>query len=105
MPKNPRVADKILPGLLAFLPLCLGAAERPYFVTYDHELEEPGNLEVSINPVLGVPKQPTSSSARGRNSSTVSKAGGRPNSISTPRRRRVTAPSLRASVGKTASGR
>src|SRR3989475_12657287 len=50
-------ADKILPGLLALLPLCLGAAERPYFVTYDHELEEPGNLEVSINPVLGVPKE------------------------------------------------
>src|SRR5712692_9148638 len=57
MLRNPRAADKILPGLLALFPLCLGAAERPYFVTYDHQLEEPGNLEVSINPVLGVPKQ------------------------------------------------
>ncbi len=52
-----KAADKILPALLALFPLCLGAAERPYFVTYDHQLEEPGNLEVSINPVLGVPKQ------------------------------------------------
>jgi hypothetical protein len=32
------------------------AAEGPYFVTYDHHLEEPGNLEVSINPVFGLPK-------------------------------------------------
>ncbi len=37
-------------------PVILNAGERPYFVTYDHQMEEPGNLEVSINPVLGVPK-------------------------------------------------
>jgi hypothetical protein len=38
---------------------CTGAAraqEKPYFVTYDHRLEEPGNLEVSVNPVLGLPR-------------------------------------------------
>lgn len=29
------------------------AQEKPYFVTYDHHMEEPGNLEVSTNPVLG----------------------------------------------------
>jgi hypothetical protein len=28
-----------------------GAQERPYFVTYDHQMEEPGNLELSLNPV------------------------------------------------------
>jgi hypothetical protein len=29
------------------------AQESPYFVTYDHHLEEPGNLEIATNPVLG----------------------------------------------------
>ncbi len=44
--------------LLAALlrPLACAAQESPYFVTYDHHLEEPGNLEVSINPVAGAPK-------------------------------------------------
>src|SRR5215467_8160587 len=27
--------------------------ENPYFVTYDHHMEEPGNLEVATNPVIG----------------------------------------------------
>jgi len=30
------------------------AQEAPYFVTYDHHLEEPGNLELSTNALLGV---------------------------------------------------
>ena len=36
-------------GLLAWalLPLAARAQEKPYFVTYDHQLEEPGSLEVS----------------------------------------------------------
>src|SRR5437899_6924111 len=29
------------------------AQERPYFITYDHHMEEPGNLEVATNPVIG----------------------------------------------------
>ncbi len=29
------------------------AQERAYFVTYSHQMEEPGNLEVAINPVFG----------------------------------------------------
>jgi len=44
---------------LAVLSLCVlapamaaAAQERAYFVTYDHQLEEPGNLEISFNPVL-----------------------------------------------------
>jgi len=58
--KNPRwVAAKL--GLawllgLAVWPSALGAQEKPYFVTYDHSLEEPGSLEISMTPVLGVPK-------------------------------------------------
>lgn len=31
-------------------------AEKPYFVTYDDGMEEPGNFEVSFNPVLGLPR-------------------------------------------------
>ncbi len=42
--------------LAAAFNLSLAAAERPYFVTYDHHMEEPGNLEVSVNPLLGTQK-------------------------------------------------
>lgn len=31
------------------------AQERPYFVTYDHHLEEPRSLEIAFNPVIGWP--------------------------------------------------
>lgn len=33
------------------------AQESPYFVVYDHHMEEPGNLEVSLSPVLATPKE------------------------------------------------
>jgi len=46
--------------IAVFVILALGivaapglAQERPYFVTYDHHMEEPGNLEVATNPVIG----------------------------------------------------
>lgn len=32
------------------------AQETPYFLTYTHHMEEPGSLEIAINPVFGVPK-------------------------------------------------
>src|SRR5262245_1896368 len=32
------------------------AQERPYFVTYDHYLEEPGNLEIATAATTGLPK-------------------------------------------------
>lgn len=32
------------------------AADAPYFVTYSHKLEEPGNLEIAVNQVAGAPK-------------------------------------------------
>src|SRR6266849_1854398 len=41
---------------IALWPSALGAQEKPYFVTYDHQLEEAGNLEISVTPVVGVPK-------------------------------------------------
>jgi hypothetical protein len=39
--------------LLSALPLA--AQERPYFVTYSHEMEEPGNLEIESLNVAGNP--------------------------------------------------
>ena len=35
---------------------CCHAQESPYFVTYDHYLEEPGNLEISTSSTMGVPR-------------------------------------------------
>lgn len=50
--------ETLLALLLAALasPLAARGQEKPYFVTYDHHLEEPGALEISVNPVLGMPK-------------------------------------------------
>jgi len=44
--------------LLAFIsaPQPARAQERAYFVTYDHYLEEPGNLEIAVANTTGVPK-------------------------------------------------
>jgi hypothetical protein len=45
--------------ILLFLNLaCLvsGAQESPYFVTYDHHLEEPGNLEIATASTTGAPR-------------------------------------------------
>jgi hypothetical protein len=41
---------------LAFT-LTASAQEPPYFVTYDSHLEEPGNLEISLQPTIGLQKQ------------------------------------------------
>jgi hypothetical protein len=46
--------------LLAFILLAVGsvadAQESPYFVTYDHHLEEPGNLEIEVYTTSGIPR-------------------------------------------------
>ncbi|MHB1700755.1 MAG: hypothetical protein ACYCSN_11610 [Acidobacteriaceae bacterium] len=45
--------------VLAYAAACLplaGAQERPYFVTYTHDLEEPGNLEIETPAIAGSPK-------------------------------------------------
>jgi len=45
--------------VLATLTLCFtpaaGAQEKPYFVTYSHDLEEPGNLDVETKTALAQP--------------------------------------------------
>jgi hypothetical protein len=48
-------------AILFFLALGLGAGrcraqEWPYFVTYSHDLEEPGNLEIALKTTQGTPK-------------------------------------------------
>ena len=45
----------LLPALL-LLAATARAQDTPYFVTYDHHLEEPGNLEFSLWNTLGVPR-------------------------------------------------
>jgi hypothetical protein len=51
-----------VPRVWLFLALALAnapaalAQEGPYFVTYDHYLEEPGNLEIAAASTTGVPK-------------------------------------------------
>jgi len=45
-----------------FLLILLGSGQRssaqesPYFVTYDHHLEEPGNLEIETFSTMGIPR-------------------------------------------------
>jgi len=38
---------------LAAFPACALPQERPYFITYDHYLEEPGNLEIAYSSTFG----------------------------------------------------
>ena len=43
-----------LPTMAIYFGACTvaRAQERPYFVTYNHQMEEPGSLEISINPLF-----------------------------------------------------
>jgi hypothetical protein len=43
-------------GFLMFSPPTASAQDSPYFVTYDHHLEEPGNLEIEGSTTMGVPR-------------------------------------------------
>ncbi|HEV1994058.1 MAG TPA: hypothetical protein VGR03_07000, partial [Candidatus Acidoferrum sp.] len=49
----------LTPGLALLAALAMvprsAAQGRPYFVTYDHHLEEPRSLEIALNPVIGSP--------------------------------------------------
>ncbi len=42
--------------LLVFSAVLARAQEAPYFVTYDHHLEEPGNLEIETSSTAGIPR-------------------------------------------------
>src|SRR5215472_18691468 len=41
--------------LLILIAASCAAQERPYFVTYSHEMEEPGNLEIEFLNATGKP--------------------------------------------------
>ena len=41
---------------LVFITAFASAEQSPYFVTYDHYLEESGNLEISTSATIGVPR-------------------------------------------------
>src|SRR5438874_9246949 len=43
--------------VVVFLAGFAGAEEGPYFVTYDQNMEEPGNLEISIISTVGIPRK------------------------------------------------
>ena len=45
----------LLLGTLFTVAVPAAAQERPYFVTYSHEMEEPGNLEIEILSAAGKP--------------------------------------------------
>ena len=42
--------------MLGCVSLCASAQEKPYFVTYSHDLEEPGNLEIETKTALARPQ-------------------------------------------------
>ena len=57
---------------LCFLALQLTVAraqEKPYFVTYSHDLEEPGNLEIETKSALAEPEGGNQFGAMAKNSS------------------------------------
>ena len=43
----------VLAFVMWAVTLPVQAQERPYFITYNQEMEEPGNFEVALNPVYG----------------------------------------------------
>ncbi|MGA8090167.1 MAG: hypothetical protein WCA10_23045 [Terracidiphilus sp.] len=54
-----RTTAGFLPAILlgfAYIPVAQGQ-EKPYFVTYSHDLEEPGNLEIETKTALAQPNQ------------------------------------------------
>ncbi len=44
---------------LIFSTLAASAQEKPYFVTYDHQMEDSGDLEVATESTIGLPHAPT----------------------------------------------
>jgi len=41
---------------LVLLQLSAGAQESPFFITYTHHMEEPGNLDVEVSTTHGIPR-------------------------------------------------
>jgi len=60
LPNSLRSARRPAQWLAVCLPLLIAilgrAQDKPYFVTYSHDLEEPGNLEIETKTALATPK-------------------------------------------------
>src|ERR1700687_2492914 len=50
-----RRARWVAKALLVCAPVLLAASDAPYLVTYTHQMEEPGNLEIAVNQVTARP--------------------------------------------------
>ncbi len=50
-----RAARLLASLMILWTATCLEAAEAPYFVTYSHQMEEPGSLEISLNTLTSKP--------------------------------------------------
>jgi hypothetical protein len=50
------LAHRVILALTILLSSVVWAQEAPYFVTYDHHLEEPRNLEIATSSTVGVPR-------------------------------------------------
>jgi hypothetical protein len=48
-----RPQTPLLLALVAALSPGARAQERPFFITYNHQMEEPKSLEIALNPILG----------------------------------------------------
>jgi hypothetical protein len=54
----PVVVERGITSLVLFFFVfkwAVWAGEGPYFITYDHHMEEPGSLEIGLNPTVGSP--------------------------------------------------
>lgn len=51
-----RIYKTLLLALACLTSLAASAQESPFFVTYTHHMEEPGNLDVEISSTTGVPR-------------------------------------------------
>ena len=83
----------------------LEAQENPYIVAYDHNLEEPGNLEIEYFSTFGTQRGGPGFHAFGLSSNTEPRPGGPRSSTWTARAPSIRARCLPASVGKTAFDR
>ena len=56
---SPRRIWSLLTALVLVNAAAARAQDGPYFVTYDHYLEEPGNLEIALANTSGMPRGTT----------------------------------------------
>ncbi|HKC11064.1 MAG TPA: hypothetical protein VKI41_03285 [Vicinamibacteria bacterium] len=53
MSRGIRISVLSLIALASLMSLEAPAQERPFFITYNHQMEEPDSLEIAVNPIFG----------------------------------------------------